>query len=76
MNRFASSHMRSIFGDLAHEERERISQDNNMCPFCLRHGADQDYIGQDMDMRPVCPVPKCIGKHAKWLHKLMTKGLT
>ncbi len=33
-------------------ERE-IIRENNMCPFCLRHGADLDCSGRGTDRKPV-----------------------
>jgi hypothetical protein len=54
----ASKYRCSVFGDLVPEERERIIHDNNMYPFCLRQGADQDCFGRGTDRKPACPVPE------------------
>jgi hypothetical protein len=38
-------HSCSIFGELAAEEKASL-KNNNMCPFCMRNGVDQDCFGQ------------------------------
>ncbi len=37
---------------------------------------DQHCFGQGLNRKPACPMPKCAMKHAKWLHKLMTKDVS
>jgi hypothetical protein len=46
MGMHASPHKCSIFlRDLAPDEKEKIIRDNNMFPFRLRRGTDQDRLG-------------------------------
>jgi hypothetical protein len=48
--------------------RERRSK-RTTTSAALRHRADQDCFGRRTDLKP----DECTGKHAKWLHDLMTK---
>jgi hypothetical protein len=69
-------HWRNTFGDLALDEREGSLKITYVTLFFLCHGAHQDCYGKGTDRKLAPPVPKCAGKHAKWLHKSMTKERT
>jgi hypothetical protein len=59
------------FGDKTPEERNRIITDNNLCPFCLLHNADEICFSKAKHPKPICEEPGCKGQHIKWLHKIL-----
>jgi hypothetical protein len=62
-----------IFGKFS-LKRERIIQDNKMCPFGKRHRVNQESFGRDTERKTLCQVPECAGIDAKRQQELMTNG--
>jgi hypothetical protein len=55
-------------------ERERVTKDNKMYPFCLLHNVEDVWYAEMTDMKPVCTRPKCKGEHIQWLHEILRTG--
>ncbi len=48
--------------------------DNNMCPLCLRHRADQESHGKDIEKKPMCHDSECKEQPTESPHDPMTRG--
>jgi hypothetical protein len=58
-----------VFGKLPAKERERIIEDNRLCPFCLLHDKAKPCGAKQ---RPVaCLVSNCKGRHIQKLHDFL-----
>jgi hypothetical protein len=58
-----------VFGKLPVKERERIIEDNRLCPFCLLHDEAKPCGAKQ---RPVaCLVSNCKGRHIQKLHDFL-----
>jgi hypothetical protein len=64
----------TAFRNLTSEEREKINMDNNMCPLCLRHRADQESHGKDIEKKPMCHDSECKEQPTESPHDPMTRG--
>ncbi len=58
-----------VFGKLPAGERERLTKDNRLCPFCLLHDKDKPCGAKQ---KPVaCTASGCKGKHIQKLHDFL-----
>jgi hypothetical protein len=52
-----------VFGKIQAKEREKIIEDNQLCPFCLLHDKARPCEAKQRTVNPACHVPNCKGKH-------------
>jgi hypothetical protein len=57
------------------EKRNKIIRDNNLCPFCLLHGADEICYSKIYGAKPAYQAPECKELHINWLHRIMLPHL-
>ncbi len=60
-----------VFGKIQAKEREKIIEDNQLCPFCLLHDKAKPCGAKQRPVNPACHVPNCKGKHIQKLHELL-----
>jgi hypothetical protein len=60
-----------VFGKIRAKEREKIIEDNQLCPFCLLHDKAKPCGAKQRPVNPTCHVPNCKGKHIQKLHELL-----
>jgi hypothetical protein len=60
-----------VFGKLPASERERIIEDNQLCPFCLLHDKAKPCGAKQRSVNPACHVPNCKGRHIQKLHEFL-----
>jgi hypothetical protein len=60
-----------LFGRIQAKERERIIEDNRLCPFCLLHDRAKPCGAKERPTNPACHVPNCKGKHIRKLQELL-----
>jgi hypothetical protein len=60
-----------VFGKIRAKEREKIIEDNQLCPFCLLHDKAKPCGAKQRPVNPACHVPNCKGKHIQKLHELL-----
>ncbi len=60
-----------VFGKLQAKERERIKEDNQLCPFCLLHDKAKPCGAKQRPVNPACRVPNCKGRHIQKLHDFL-----
>jgi hypothetical protein len=60
-----------VFGKIQAKEREKIIEDNQLCPFCLLHDKARPCGAKQRPINPACHVPNCKGKHIQKLHELL-----
>ncbi len=60
-----------VFGKIQAKEREKIIEDNQLCPFCLLHDKAKPCGAKQRPVDPACHVPNCKGKHIQKLHELL-----
>ncbi len=60
-----------IFGNIRAKEREKIIEDNRLCPFCLLHDRAKACGAKERLANPACHVPGCKGRHIRKLHELL-----
>jgi hypothetical protein len=58
----------TAFGDIDPDKREKIIEDEKMCPFCLLHSVEDVCYAKLTDTKPACLRPECKGDHIQWLH--------
>ncbi len=59
------------FGKIQAKEREKIIEDNQLCPFCLLHDRAKPCGAKQRSVNPSCHAPHCKGKHIQKLHELL-----
>jgi hypothetical protein len=52
-----------LFGNIRDKEREKIIEDNRICPFCLLHDKAKTCGAKEKQFNPACHAPGCKGKH-------------
>jgi hypothetical protein len=58
-----------VFGKLPAKEREKLIEDNRLCPFCLLHDKDKPCGAKQ---KPVaCTTSNCKGRHIQKLHEFL-----
>jgi hypothetical protein len=60
-----------VFGKMQAKEREKIIEDNQLCPFCLLHDKARPCGAKQRPVNPACQLPNCKGKHIRKLHELL-----
>jgi hypothetical protein len=60
-----------VFGKLQARERERIIEDNQLCPFCLLHDKAKPCGAKQRPVNPACHMPNCKGRHIQKLHEFL-----
>ncbi len=60
-----------LFGNIRAKEREKIIEDNWLCPFCLLHVRARTCRAKERLANPACHNPGCKGRHIRKLHKLL-----
>jgi hypothetical protein len=60
-----------VFGKLQSRERERIIEDNQLCPFCLLHDKAKPCGAKQRPVNPACHMPICKGRHIQKLHEFL-----
>jgi hypothetical protein len=60
-----------VFRKIQAKEREKIIEDNQLCPFCLLHYKARPCGAKQRPVNPACHVPNCKGKHIQKLHELL-----
>jgi hypothetical protein len=60
-----------VFGKMQAKEREKIIEDNQLCPFCLLHDKAKTCGAKQRPVNPACHVPNCKGRHIQKLHELL-----
>ncbi len=61
-----------LFGRIQAKEREKIIEDNRLCPFCLLHDRAKPCGAKErLAANPACHIPGCKGKHIQKLHELL-----
>jgi hypothetical protein len=60
-----------VFGKLQARERERIIEDNQLCPFCLLHDKAKPCKAKQRPVNPACHMPNCKGRHIQKLHEFL-----
>jgi hypothetical protein len=52
-----------LFGSMQAKEREKIIEDNQLCPFCLLYDRTRACRAKEKQANPACHAPSCRGKH-------------
>ncbi len=60
-----------LFGNIQAKEREKIIEDNRLCPFCLLHDRAKTCGAKERLANPACHAPGCKGRHIRKLHELL-----
>jgi hypothetical protein len=60
-----------IFGSMQAKEREKVIEDNQLCPFCLLHDRTKTCGAKEKQTNPACNAPGCKGKHIRKLHEFL-----
>jgi hypothetical protein len=60
-----------LFGRIQAKEREKIIEDNQLCPFCLLHDRARSCGAKERLANPACHIPGSKGKHIRKLHELL-----
>jgi hypothetical protein len=60
-----------LLGRIQAKEREKIIEDNRLCPFCLLHDRAKPCGAKERLANPACHIPGCKGKHIRKLHELL-----
>ncbi len=60
-----------MFGKIQAKEREKIIEDNQLCPFCLLHNKARPCGAKQRPVNPTRHVPNCKGKHIQKLNELL-----
>ncbi len=59
------------FGKLPAGEREKLINDNRLCPFCLLHDKDRPCEAKQRPVPVACTVSGCKGRHIQKLHDFL-----
>ena len=60
------------FGELSVEQRQKMINENDLCPFCLLHFNGQMCFDCDRVRRLACEKQGCNRGHLVWLHEVLT----
>jgi hypothetical protein len=60
-----------LFGRIQAREREKIIEDNRLCPFCLLHDRAKPCGARERPANLACHVPDCKGRHIRKLYELL-----
>jgi hypothetical protein len=60
-----------LFGNIRANEREKIIEDNRLCPFCLLHDRARACGAKERLANPACHILGCKGRHIRKLHELL-----
>jgi hypothetical protein len=60
-----------VFRKIQAKDREKIIEDNQLCPFCLLHDKARPSGAKQRPVNPAFYMPNCKGKHIRKLHELL-----